>query len=237
METFRSIYNPSDASSYVCNFLFTWFICVVSGAFSFPGAGFNQLRIADPVQQELQPSLHTLLHEERSYAGGCSAEPVWRGTVQGLSRIVWIIWQLYFYISRVRVINFNKSYCNQVHQASLILVLLRLLERGARSRTTIPWTRSTWLPRQSSQSQPSWEMSGWSRRTSPSAMPASPPASDRKWALTAETRVGSSGSISLRRSVRVMSGNTVLVFLSCLGQYSSILTNWHFSFEFLKTFF
>lgn len=77
---------------------------------------------------------------------------------------------------------------------------LRSLARAARGRTTTLWTRSTSSPPLSSRSQPSWEMSGWNPRTCPSATPASPPASDRKWALMAETPAGSSGCTSLRRS-------------------------------------
>lgn len=89
-----------------------------------------------------------------------------------------------------------------------IMYFFRWLGKEVRSLMIIQWTRSTWLPHQSSRSQPSWEMNGWSQKNFLSATPASPPASDRKWALTAETRAGSSGSISLRRSELVYHGNT-----------------------------
>lgn len=77
--------------------------------------------------------------------------------------------------------------------------VIRSSARAARSPTTVPSTRSTWLPLQSSPSLPSSETNGSNPRTFPSATPASPPASDRKWALMAETLVASSGCTSLRR--------------------------------------
>lgn len=67
--------------------------------------------------------------------------------------------------------------------------------------------RSISSPHQSSPSLHSTGKSGLNPRTFPSAMLASPPASDRKWAPTVGTPAASSGSTSLKRS-----GTRLLLF-------------------------
>lgn len=67
--------------------------------------------------------------------------------------------------------------------------------------------RSILSPHQSSPSLHSTGKSGLNPRTFPSAMLASPPASDRKWAPTVGTPAASSESTSLKRS-----GTRLLLF-------------------------
>ncbi len=139
----------------------------------------RQLRHHLPSWPRLHGPLAPRLHEEGGHGGGCPAQPVRRGTLQGEGFFD------FFEKEEIKKKEISKSLLTHF-VSSVLLLFFSLLPPSLRlparllssARTPRPRTSTSSRPR-SSPSLPSTVTSGSTRSSSPSSTPASPSASVR----------------------------------------------------------